>query len=244
MRLLESITTIFAAILLIGCSGSKLGIFLPSSTPATAHTNTNAPQANASPTPSSTTNGTTIPTPTATPTAGPTSIPTPTQAPTPTVTPIAVQITFYSYLDNGNSTTITYPTSQGYFTVHNSAGGTGTFNDPVTAASATAVFQIGMRLYVPALLKYVVMESSCVFCNQDWSSSGKRDLNIWSGGDQTTPAAPISNCENLLVLGVAQSSAGSGVIPNPPNGLTVDPTPLYQAVPPTATGTFSWMCYF
>jgi hypothetical protein len=240
MRTFGKITTIFATIFLIGCSGAKLGVFLPSSTPTTAHTNTTAPQAtpqaNATPTPSSTTNATPIPTPTA--------VPTPTQAPTPTITPIAVQITFYSYLDNGNSNTITYPASQGYFTVHNSAGGTGTFNDPVTAASSTSVFGIGTRLYVPALLKYLVMESSCVFCNQDWSASGKRDLNIWSGGDQTTPAAAISNCENLLVLGVAQSSAGSAVIPNPPNGLTVDPTPLYQAVPPTATGTFSWMCYF
>jgi hypothetical protein len=152
-------------------------------------------------------------------------------------------MSFYSYLDGGTNT-IAYPVSQGFFTTHNAAGGTGTFSNPLTAASSVSVFGIGTKLYVPALLKYVVTEDSCATCDQDWSSSRKRDLRIWSGGDSSTLSTAISACQTSLINGVTQSASGSIVIPNPPNGLNVDTTPLFQAVPSATPGTYAWICYF
>jgi len=84
-------------------------------------------------------------------------------------TTIPMEVTFYGWADNsppGNA--IAYPANGGQPTIHNAAGGTGTYADPITFATAPTEFSPGTRLYVPFIEKYVVMEDSCGQCTTDW----------------------------------------------------------------------------
>ena len=75
-------------------------------------------------------------------------------------------ITFYGFPDNDPpSKDIAFPA------IHAQAGGTGTFDDPITAAVATPEnggrITPGTRLYVPSLQKYLIIEDSCASCAPD-----------------------------------------------------------------------------
>lgn len=166
------------------------------------------------------------PQPTLAPTPAPTSPP---SQPSPSVTGLPVTLSFYSFADNGNSTQIYYPLSQGYPSVHNAAGGSGTYSDPLTMAASKAVFSPGTKLYVYALSKYVVMEDYCGVCENDWSWSQKRDVQVWIGGDSTNSTTTLAQCEGILNTFVSQSSYAGLVLPNPPAGLLVNTTPLFNA---------------
>lgn len=87
----------------------------------------------------------------------------------PTIAPqsqIIKNITFYGWPDNdppgGN---IAYPV------IHNKAGGTGTYSDPLTFATKST-FPKGTILYVPYIQKYVIMEDECTSC-------GASHIDIW-----------------------------------------------------------------
>jgi hypothetical protein len=149
--------------------------------------------------------------------------------PATNATPFPVTISFYSYADNNHSTQIYYPQSQGYPSPHNAAGGSGTYNDPVTLAASKAVFSPGTKLYVYALSKYVVFEDYCGVCENDWSWSQKVDIQAWIGGDATSSDAALAQCETSLTAFVAQSNYAGLVLPNPPaSGLLVNTTPLFN----------------
>ena len=55
-----------------------------------------------------------------------------------------------------------------YPTIHSSAGGVGTYADPITFATDKKEYPPGTILYVPFIEKYVIMEDDCVQCDSDW----------------------------------------------------------------------------
>ena len=82
-------------------------------------------------------------------------------------------VTLYGWPDNsppGNA--IAYPADGGYPTIHNAAGGTGTYSNPVTFATDQAELPIGSIVYYPYLHRYFIMEDDCTACDQDWTGQG------------------------------------------------------------------------
>ena len=131
-------------------------------------------------------------------------------------------VTLYGWPDNsppGNA--IAYPEDEGYPTIHDAAGGTGTYSDPITFATDQAELPIGSIVYYPYLHRYFIMEDDCVECDQDWNN-GKAHIDLWVGGEGGDTNAVI-NCEDALT----QDSADVDV--NPPSDEAVDTTPLFDS---------------
>lgn len=84
---------------------------------------------------------------------------------------IQAELTGYSYQDNTppGSADICCPK------LHQKAGGTGTYEDPITTAVASSSFPPGTRFYIPPIKRYVIVEDS-------GASDGQNHLDIWVGG--------------------------------------------------------------
>jgi hypothetical protein len=157
---------------------------------------------------------------------GPTPVPTSTPRPTPTPgggRTIHSYVTLYGFVDNSPpSAIIAYPQ------IHKTAGGTGTFADPVTFATDAREAKPGTIVYDPFLKKYFIMEDGCTECTQDWNNGHKYRIDMWAGGDKNSLHDPektaLLNCEDALT-----QDNGTNVIFNAPAGLTVDPTPIFNA---------------
>jgi hypothetical protein len=157
-------------------------------------------------------------------------VPTPISTPAPAGSPLWVNINFYSYPQNSNSTTIAYAQSNGFQTTSSQAGGNGSYSNPVTIASTASLFSPGTRLYVYTLKKYMEMEDSCIQCSSDWSTSRIRDIVVWIGGNSTTSSSVLTQCESTLTNIITNSPTSSQVLVNPPSsGLSVDTTPLFNS---------------
>jgi len=109
--------------------------------------------------------GTTPPTPT--PPTPPPPTPNPPTPTPPTPTPPTsggssrmVRITFYGSYDNDpkGSLAIANPV------IHDEAGGTGTYQDPLTFASpaGSGAYKFGQIIYVPSVQKYFIREDECL----------------------------------------------------------------------------------
>lgn len=130
-------------------------------------------------------------------------------------------VTLYGARDNDPPGTarIAYPV------LHSRAGGTGTWDDPVTFATDKAELPPGTRIYYPRLRKYFVMEDDCAACRRDWAGQGARGpgyrhIDLWAG--DSTDAA-LSSCERSL------TSAGRvPVVVDPLPDEPVDPTPIFD----------------
>lgn len=85
--------------------------------------------------------------------------------------------TGYTYWDNTppGSAQIARPI------VHDRAGGTGTWKDPITVAVRAGRFEFGTRFYLPELKKYFVVEDLCGACN-DGRNGGAYTLDLWVDG--------------------------------------------------------------
>lgn len=168
------------------------------------------------------------------PTIKPTVKPTPTKTSVPTVKPIStntpiptqsgqssantnltVYVTYYGWPDNdpaGNA--IAYPKSDGYPVIHEGAGGTGTFENPVTFAAKVGKFPIGTKIYVPYIKKYVILEDTCASCTGNW-------IDIWMESDGNNQNKVIA-CEEHW------TKESIPVEVNPPTGREVSTTPLFD----------------
>ncbi len=154
--------------------------------------------------------------------------------PSPTSTPLApppqpttggtwqaVWVTFYAARDNdpSGSREIAYP---GPTPRHAQAtADLGTFDHPITLASAVAWLPVGTRVYVPRFRKYYIMEDQCVTCENDWSQSRLHHVDLYMS-NSVQPG--VIACEDAATRGKAQSDT---IQLNPPPGLPVDTTPLY-----------------
>lgn len=116
--------------------------------------------------------------------------------------------TAYTYYDNTppGSAIIAFRKSDGFPTVHDVAGGLGTYADPITIAVGhvlengvdTPDFAPGTRFYLPNLRKYFIVEDTCgdgnrpqdIPChklNQEASLTGATVwLDLWIGGNDAT----------------------------------------------------------
>lgn len=129
---------------------------------------------------------------------------------------ISMYVTFYGWPDNSPpGAAIAYPV------IHSQAGGTGTYNDPVTFATDQNEFPPGTIVYVPFLSKYFIMEDDCAQCDSDWENSQSYHIDLWTGGDGSNADQQIQ-CEDFLTHNSAD------VIVNPPSDLSVDTTPLFD----------------
>ncbi|HEX3261114.1 MAG TPA: hypothetical protein VHS35_21540 [Pseudonocardia sp.] len=151
--------------------------------------------------------------------AAPLPVPAPAVAPTapaPQAIRQQVEVTFYAAADNdpAGSAEIAYPNSR-----HTSAGGTGTYADPLSLATDPREIRPGVIVYYPTIQKYFVMEDDCAECIDDWSADRKPHVDLWMS---TTADPAVQNCEAALTPDGLDT-----IIVNPPADLPVDPKPLY-----------------
>ncbi|MFP2895385.1 hypothetical protein [Corallococcus sp. 4LFB] len=102
-----------------------------------------------------------------------------------------VKMTFYGFPDNDPpGRAIAFPHSSDPRTLHEEAGGVGTFEDPITTAAATGgAFSPGTRLYVPDLKKYLIIEDMCASCEPD-------QIDVWMESTGDCPSDQVLECEN------------------------------------------------
>src|SRR5206468_405998 len=142
-------------------------------------------------------------------------------------------LTFYGWWDNtppGGD--ISFPQ------IHNTAGGKGTFADPITFATASAELSPGTKVWVPRVKKYFIMEDSCQECGEDWSGHGPnggpglRHIDLWLGGKGGNAMDAI-DCEDALTHYNADNTPTlEPVVVDPPSNEPVDNTPIFN----TSTG--------
>ena len=145
---------------------------------------------------------------------------------------MSVYVTFYGWADNSPpGGAIAYPRSGGYPTLHETAGGTGTYADPITFATDKAEFPVGTRLYVPFIEKYVIMEDDCVECDSDWTSSQKWHVDLWMNSNGTESTSALTSCEDRWTRDSAPVEVA------PPDGRTVTTTPLFTPATNTCRTT-------
>jgi hypothetical protein len=127
-----------------------------------------------------------------------------------------VEVTFYAAADNDppGSVDIAYPNSR-----HVSAGGTGTYADPLSLATDPREIRPGVLVYYPAVQKYFVMEDDCAECIDDWAETRTPHVDLW-----------VSNTSDPAVLGCEAALTPDDpdtIIVNPPADLPVDGKPLF-----------------
>jgi hypothetical protein len=142
-------------------------------------------------------------------------------------------LTFYGWWDNtppGGD--IAYPQ------IHNTAGGKGTFADPITFATSTAELKAGTKVWVPRVRKYFIMEDSCQECGEDWSGHGPnggpglRHIDLWLGGKGGNAMNAI-DCEDALThYNPDNTPVMEPVVVDPPSDEPFDSTPIFN----TSTG--------
>jgi hypothetical protein len=179
---------------------------VPSTSATTAAPTTPAPAPEPEPAPS-TTRSTPAPVPASAPrpAPAPASATKPAPAPEPAPAPapalpatgereIQAYMTGYSYFD----TTPAGSPSTSHPIVHRQAGGTGTYEDPITVAVGhsaaggehTLDWAAGTRFYVPAMSRYLIVEDTCGngaapqngACHTGHPSSASTWLRVWVDG--------------------------------------------------------------
>jgi hypothetical protein len=131
-------------------------------------------------------------------------------------------VTLYGWPDNSPpGGAIAYPKSDGNPTLHNTAGGTGTYSDPITYATDSSELAVGTKVYYSYLKRYFIMEDDCAECDSDWQNSGKYHIDLWVGG-QGGNTNKVLDCEDAL-------TRSATVIVNPPSTEPVVTTPLFNS---------------
>jgi len=144
----------------------------------------------------------------------------------------SMQVTFYGWDDNsppGDS--IAYGKSAGYPTLHDAAGGTGTYADPLTMATDKAELAPGTIVYVPFVRKYAVMEDDCAQCDSDWSNSQAWHIDLWMNSDGTEDRSALDACEGQWTRNATTVEIG------PPPGRPFATAPLFDPATNTCRST-------
>jgi 3D (Asp-Asp-Asp) domain-containing protein len=137
-------------------------------------------------------------------------------------TTMPVYVTFYGWADNSPpGAAIAYPSGGAYPTLHQVAGGTGTYADPITFATDPTEFGPGTRVYVPFIQKYVVMEDSCGQCATDFTTR-KFHIDIWMNSSASENASSLISCED------SWTRSQTDIELNPPATRSVTTAPLFD----------------
>lgn len=144
--------------------------------------------------------------------------PTPTASRTYRAASVTVTVTFYAAYDNdpAGSREIAHPGDR-----HRVAGGTGTFEDPLTLATDPRELPVGSMVYVPRVRKYFVMEDDCAPCIDEWTASRTPHVDLWLNNGN---GARVVACEELLT-----PDAPTAIEYDPPPGRPLDTRPLFTA---------------
>lgn len=129
-----------------------------------------------------------------------------------------VKVTYYGAPDNdppGDATA--YPC--GGRDYH--AGGVGTYDDPLSFATAPGEYDECEIVYLPYMKKYLRMEDYCQGCYEDYES-GTKHIDIWTGNSASGGDAQIQ-CEDDLTPDGVQS-----VIRSPAKTLAVNTAALWD----------------
>jgi hypothetical protein len=148
--------------------------------------------------------------------------------------------TAYTWYDNTppGSADIAFAKSYGYPTVHEKAGGIGTYEDPITIAvghvlqdgTSTPDFAPGTRFYIPNLRKYFIVEDLCgdgdrpqdipchLLTEEALATGATIWLDMWIDGESVS-AEQADACAHELTGGYA-------VIESPRPDYVVVPGPI------------------
>ncbi len=164
---------------------------------------------------------------------------------TTTPTTLNAYITAYTYYDNTppGSAIIAFTKGDGFPTLHNVAGGNGTYEDPITVAVGhvntggvdTPDFAPGTRFYLPNLRKYFIVEDTCGDGNTPQNGPCHRLdtpgneapagaevwLDIWIDGQASTTKAADECASAITEL----------------HTMIEDPAPDYAVVPGSVIGS-------
>ena len=175
---------------------------------------------------------------------------------------VSVYWTWYGYPDNtppsadisySVHTNTTYPNHTIGHGIHVSAGGTGTYEDPISFATSPNELTPGTEIYVPQFGQYYIMEDSCTECGQDMSGQrpnnpdgtigpgpddgpAKIHFDLWIGGDiagggLAAQRAEQANWVNEILCEDALTTGDFGdVILNPGPGEPVSVIPPFDPV--------------
>ena len=131
-------------------------------------------------------------------------------------------ITFFGWPDNSPSGNgIYFKKSQFPETVHEVAGGVGTYQDPVTFASDPDLYPAGTKIYLPYLKKYAIMEDVCAGCVENWKNNGRIHVDIWMESGSTFESE-LSKCQGYWTRRKVEIEI------DPPRGKVVDTKPLFN----------------
>ncbi|ODM20519.1 hypothetical protein SI65_03572 [Aspergillus cristatus] len=140
-----------------------------------------------------------------------------TAKPTSCSTVSPVTLTFYGWPDNDPpSADIAYDCGRGY-----KAGGNGTYDNPLTAASAPGEFDECEIVYLPYIQRYVRFEDTCATCTTNWNKK-QHHIDIWIDSTDFDEGGKVMDCENTLT-----PKHGIRVIRNPGEKFRVVEGPLY-----------------
>lgn len=157
--------------------------------------------------------------------------PTPTPIPAPTgEVRTTMYTTGYGWPDNtpAGSAAISNPV------IHTSAGGTGTYADPITLAVGHSIingvdildYPQGTKFYIPDLRRYFIVEDTCGDGNQPQNGpchtgyNGYPWIDLWVGGQGASDNA-VWNCEDTI-------TNTHLVIKNPASNYAIVSGPVYQ----------------
>jgi hypothetical protein len=126
---------------------------------------------------------------------------------------IRIDLTGYSWYDNtpAGSAEVSNPI------VHHSAGGRGTYADPITVAVPSSKYRPGTRFYLPTVERYVIIEDTGA---SSASAGADTHLDMWVDGRDGSESA-VQQCMDEI----------TGSVPaevNPPPGRTVLAGPIYS----------------
>ena len=95
------------------------------------------------------------------------------------------------------------------------AGGTGTYADPLTLATANGELNTCEVVYSYHLRKYLRHEDDCEACGDDWTQ-GIWHVDVWVGSSYQNGGQDQINCEDTLTVG------NQILLRNPSSNLPVD----------------------
>ncbi len=134
--------------------------------------------------------------------------------PKPPTTAVTAKVTLYGWPDNSPpGGAIAYPG------LHRTAGGTGTYSDPITFATDPREIPRGAIIYSSRFRKYFIMEDNCADAVTEWNVNRSYHVDLWIGGEGVPSRTVLAMEDKLTVL-------ADTVIINPPPTLSVDLTPL------------------
>ncbi len=137
-------------------------------------------------------------------------------------------VTLYGWPDNSPpGADIAYPKSDGYPTLHDSAGGSGTYGDPITYATDKSELAVGTKVYYPYLKKYFIMRTTASSATRTGPVTGRtaaRRCTTSTSGSAARAATRTRciDCEDAL-------TRSGTVVVDPPSNEPVSSTPLFDS---------------